>query len=354
MSPLGAPPPTLTAPQGAGTLYVSLPIGDGLERLLSRVGQLGHEAKRLDVGNAASLRFGEGGLSGLLELMSQVLTSEERREGRALITPGPAPALLDLGDVMQLDQLIARARAVWLVELLAERRYATWFQPIVETRAPHRIYGHECLLRGFDRAGGIIPPLKIFGEAKTAGLTNEVDWAARIQSLREAKTQGVPGAFFLNFTPQALNDPEAALRNTVALVNELGIPVDRIVFELTEAEHTLSVAELRDLMSFYRRAGFRVALDDLGAGYASLNLIHQLRPDWLKIDMDLVRDVHLDRYKALITAKLLELSRDLGVRTVAEGVETVEELAWLQKHGADYVQGFYLARPAPKALVKLS
>ena len=99
-------------------------------------------------------------------------------------------------------------------------------------------------------------------------------------------------------------------------------------------------------MTTYRQAGFRVALDDLGAGYGSLNLLSQLRPDFVKLDMKLVRDVHLDPYKAGITSQLLEMARKLGIATVAEGIESAGELDWFRDHGVDFVQGFYIARPA--------
>jgi EAL domain-containing protein (putative c-di-GMP-specific phosphodiesterase class I) len=92
--------------------------------------------------------------------------------------------------------------------------------------------------------------------------------------------------------------------------------------------------------------GFRFALDDMGAGYSGLNLVHQLRPDFIKLDMALVRGVHRDRYKAVITEMVLELARRLGIRTIAEGVEEPGELEWLRAHGVDFVQGYLIAKPA--------
>jgi EAL domain-containing protein (putative c-di-GMP-specific phosphodiesterase class I) len=89
-----------------------------------------------------------------------------------------------------------------------------------------------------------------------------------------------------------------------------------------------------------------IALDDLGAGFSSLNLIHQLRPDFIKLDMDLVRNVHQDPYKAVITEKLLEIAQSLNIRTIAEGIECQEELTWVRTHGATFVQGYLIAKPA--------
>src|SRR5262249_43989437 len=91
--------------------------------------------------------------------------------------------------------------------------------------------------------------------------------------------------------------------------------------------------------------GFLVALDDLGAGYSSLTLLTRLRPDFVKLDVELVREVDIDAYKANIAAKLLELAHSIGIQTIAEGVETLGEWQWLREHECDYVQGFFFGRP---------
>ena len=133
---------------------------------------------------------------------------------------------------------------------------------------------------------------------------------------------------------------------TVAAISEVGIPPANVVFEIIESDHTPDANHLKSLIAYYRQAGFRVALDDLGAGYSSLNLIHQLRPDIMKLDMELIRGIHQDSYKASITEKLLELAQKLGILTVAEGIETPEELRWVREHGVDFVQGYLIARPS--------
>jgi EAL domain-containing protein (putative c-di-GMP-specific phosphodiesterase class I) len=98
-------------------------------------------------------------------------------------------------------------------------------------------------------------------------------------------------------------------------------------------------------VEYYRNAGFKVALDDLGSGYGSLKLLSRLKPDFVKLDIDLIRGVDHDAYKAAIAGTIFELARKLGVATVAEGIETEAEWAWVRDHGADYAQGFFIARP---------
>jgi EAL domain-containing protein (putative c-di-GMP-specific phosphodiesterase class I) len=157
---------------------------------------------------------------------------------------------------------------------------------------------------------------------------------------------GYPESLFLNLTPSAIDDPLAALEHSVEEMDRLQLPHERVVFEVVESEHAPDMVHLRGLLATYREAGFRVALDDVGAGYSSLNRLHQLRPDFIKLDMDLVRGVDRDPYKALIARKTIEIATELGIATIAEGVETEGELEWAQKHGAAYVQGYATGRPS--------
>ena len=145
-----------------------------------------------------------------------------------------------------------------------------------------------------DPEGGLVSPGRIFGAAKSARMLFQTDLAARRTAIREAVRQGVEGNLFINFTPAAIYDPRFCLRSTVEAVDGAGISPERIVFEVTETEETRDVDHLRNIVAFYREKGFRVALDDLGSGYSSLNMIHRLRPDFVKLDMQLVRGVDTD------------------------------------------------------------
>ncbi|MGY3253983.1 EAL domain-containing protein (putative c-di-GMP-specific phosphodiesterase class I) [Thermostichus sp. MS-CIW-19] len=120
-----------------------------------------------------------------------------------------------------------------------------------------------------------------------------------------------------------------------------------MVFEVNESDRSPDLDHLQRILRFYRQAGFRVALDDLGAGYGSLNLLHRLQPDVIKLDRELIRGVDGDPYKAVIAQKVLELAQELGIVTLAEGIETAEELQWVRDHRVDLVQGFFIARPQP-------
>lgn len=121
---------------------------------------------------------------------------------------------------------------------------------------------------------------------------------------------------------------------------------DRIVFEITEAAAILEYERVRVIMDGLRGRGFRFALDDLGAGYAGLNSLAMLTPDFVKLDMDLVRDVAVNPRTERLVHHLLEFARGEGMQVVAEGIEREEELAAVRALGVPYLQGYRFGRPA--------
>jgi len=273
------------------------------------------------------------------------LSPEERDATKTLLMDGGRePGLSDFRRVASLERAIALQSARWLSDMMAEDRLVTHFQPMIDSRAPDRIAAYECLLRGRGADGALVPPGPMFAAAKRAGLLFQLDLSARRRAVRSIAEQRFSTPAFINFTPTSIYDPATCLRSTVAAVSELGLAPERIVFEIIETEHA-DEALLRSILSVYRGAGFKVAIDDFGAGYSSMNLINALRPDYLKLDMQLIRDVDKDPYKSELASSLLDTARKLSITTIAEGVETRGEWEWVRDHGADLVQGFYFARP---------
>lgn len=332
--------------EGAGRLFLWLPLGHSFGKLVAFLREHGKEHHPRPEAACVVLRLAAGEAERFASSAVAALTAEEARATRVLFKAGEGePDLADYPRVGSLPQLLAMARSGWLVDLLGERRLTTYFQPIVHARDTGRIYAHEALMRGRERDGALVSPGRMMEVARDAELLFQLDLAARLSAIREAVRHGLDVPVFINFTPSAIYDPAFCLRSTVAAITEAGIPAERVVFEIIESDHAQDASHLRNIIEFYRRAGFRVALDDLGAGHSSLNLLHQLKPDIVKLDMELVRHIHEDPYKASITQKLLEIAQKLGIRTVAEGIETPEELRWVRAHGVDYVQGYLIARP---------
>ena len=298
---------------------------------------------------------GEGTWGSLLWNMSSLFSPSELDDAKVLCTFGsnePTPA--DIPDVRSLRQLVAFARSDWLLLTLLEQRLFSVFQPIVWADNPTNIYAQECLLRAEASDGRIVSAGTILDAAREASLLAQIDLAARHTAIREAVRHRVESDLFINLTPTYLYDPASCLRSTVRALDRAGILRSKVVIEVTETDKTDDVDTLRALTNYCRDNGFRVALDDVGSGYSSLNTIHWLRPDFIKLDMDLIRGVDHDPYKAAIAQKVIELAHDLEISTIAEGVETSGEMRWVQAHGATFAQGWLIAPPASPPVEDIS
>jgi len=170
---------------------------------------------------------------------------------------------------------------------------------------------------------------------------------ARRSAVECAAKARLEGKLFINFNPSSIYDPSYCLRATASSIYEIGLRPEDVVFEVTETHRATDLNQLKGILCFYRSAGFKVALDDIGSGWSGLNLLQSLRPDYVKIDMELVRNVHNDEYKQNIVTNLIRIARTNGIEVIAEGIETEEEAQWLTDANADYLQGYLYGKPEP-------
>jgi len=214
------------------------------------------------------------------------------------------------------------------------------FQPIVDVDTGI-VFAHEALVRGTagQGAGEVLSRI-------TREDLHDFDQACRTKALGLARSLGLAGALSLNFLPNAVNDPEACLQATLAAVERTGFPFDRIILEVTEVEEE-DAAHLHSIVNAYRKRGFRIALDDFGAGSSGLRRLVELRPDVVKLDMSLIRGIGQgDAYRCALVAAMVGFCRDAGIELVAEGIEDVSEATTLRRLGIRLQQGFLFARPA--------
>ncbi len=330
--------------ESSGTLYLATPLAHSTRTLQKGLNGRSIPFRSLD-GGIMAIPLTPGRLDAILELAMATLGDAERRDTRSVIlADGVTPTVSALLDTMPLSNMIAKVQERWLVEMIRERRLTTHFQPIVRAGALHEVYGYECLLRGQKSDGSLVAPTSMYDAARDAEVLFQLDRAARLTAIRQAVAHRVRERLFINFNPSSIYDPAYCLKSTINAIETAGIDPARIVFEVVESDRV--DLDLLGIVTSYRRAGFRVALDDLGAGYGSLNLLSRLKPDIVKLDMKLIRDVDRDPYKAGITSMLLEMTRKLGATSVAEGIETPGELHWALDHGVDLIQGYLIARPA--------
>ncbi|MDO9103942.1 MAG: EAL domain-containing protein [Methylovulum sp.] len=231
-----------------------------------------------------------------------------------------------------------------LIYVLNNRALQIVFQPLVDV-VKGEIYGYECLMRGLRADGSIIGPDMLLEQAKKAGLLFNLDRLAREMALQQAVAVQLQGRISINFLPTAIYNPEMCLRDTVLWAEELGIDPARIMFEVVETENVKDFGHLKTILDFYRKKGFKTALDDVGSGYAGLNLLAELTPDLIKIDRCLVQNVDALPIKQSIVAALIAISLANNIEVLAEGVETEAERDYLMAQGVSKMQGYLFGKP---------
>jgi EAL domain-containing protein (putative c-di-GMP-specific phosphodiesterase class I) len=212
------------------------------------------------------------------------------------------------------------------------------YHPIV-CAASRQVYGYEALVRS------TVPPL-----TQPAALLETAERLGQLEGLGRSVRDRVVQSFaqlhddqallFVNVRPSDLLDP--VLSSPSAPLSRLA---RRVVLEITERTSIEHIRDVRSRVRRLRELGFRIAVDDLGAGYAGLASFAELEPEFVKLDMTLVRDVHQSPVKQKVVRSMAALGKDMGMRVVAEGIETVEERDAVIELGCDLLQGFYFAQP---------
>ncbi|WP_213881341.1 EAL domain-containing protein [Pseudomonas sp. dw_358] len=237
------------------------------------------------------------------------------------------------------DRENKRAR---LRKAMATRQPAIVYQPIFDLCDMH-VSGWECLSR-FNVEPGRTPDLW-FQEAADIGMGEDLECHAISAAL--AGLGMFPGDMYL-----AINcSPELVLSHRLDELLQ-GYPAQRIVLEITEHAVVQDYREMETALAGLRQRGMRVAIDDAGAGYASMRHILRLRPDMIKLDISLTQGIDLDPQRRAMASALVAFARETGSTIVAEGVETLQELEVLKRLGADKVQGFLLGHPLALSDVK--
>ena len=237
-----------------------------------------------------------------------------------------------------------------MLTAIDEGHFEPWFQPVVSV-ADRRIIGAETLIRWVHPEHGIIAPAEFIPEAEKSGLIRDIDAAVWREACQ--RVASMPGAFELvlsvNISPADLDFPE--LISTVeSCLSDSGLPAGRLVFEVTETALSQDWSRARRRLVALKELGTRIAVDDFGSGHMFLDRLATGLFDIIKIDRSLVAplDDPDGRSLALLTG-VTSLARNLGLRVVAEGVETEEQFARIAEVGCDRAQGYLFGRPMPDA-----
>jgi EAL domain-containing protein (putative c-di-GMP-specific phosphodiesterase class I) len=251
------------------------------------------------------------------------MAAEPKQGGKQTITVPVAVAPDDVRAILREPSLLA---------LVA--------QPIVDL-VRGEIVGYEVLSR-FTLPGGRPGfPDKVFAAASLSGLGPELEALVIGRAFELADTKPESCFITINIDPHHIEEPQ------VAAVIDRRAQLSGIVFELTEHTHIADLRAVRKAVDALRHRGAKVALDDAGAGYSGLKQLLELQPQVLKIDRDLVNDLHKNEAKRAMIQMLGELASRLDAWVLAEGIENESELAALLQLGITYGQGYFLGRPAP-------
>ena len=218
------------------------------------------------------------------------------------------------------------------------------FQPVVDAET-RRVLAYEALVRGLNGEGA----LQVLDRVTRKNMYR-FDQACRVKAVKLASELGMTANLCINFMPNAVYKAETCIQTTLAAANKYEFDTRKLVFEFTEVENLADTDHLISIIEAYEEMGFSIALDDYGAGYSRMNLLTDTSPQYLKLDMSLIRDVEQSPRKQAVIEGILLTNGRLGIETIAEGIETEVEYQWCRAAGIRYFQGFLLARPDFEAL----
>jgi EAL domain-containing protein (putative c-di-GMP-specific phosphodiesterase class I) len=229
-----------------------------------------------------------------------------------------------------------------LLEIIQNREVWTAFQPIIALDS-EEIVAWEGLSRG-PRGSDMELPLSLFGRAERYGVTEELERACRRQAFLDWKVLGRQDRLFINTVPATVRDTSFLGRG---VFDYLGTDLSPkgVTLEITERSVIENLSLYREAMQQFTDLGFSFAIDDVGAGYSGLETVATLKPAYLKIDISLVREVHVRKVSQQVVKAIREMGEGLGATVVAEGVETADEADALRQIGVTWAQGYLFARP---------
>lgn len=220
------------------------------------------------------------------------------------------------------------------------------FQPIWDNRN-QKVFSQEALVRGEQGQGAGW----VFEQVNEKNLY-KFDQVCRVKAIEMAARLGIDSMLNINFLPNAVYRPETCIRSTLEASQEFHFPVEKIIFEVTETEKVRDEAHLLSIFKSYKEFGFSTAIDDFGAGYSGLKLLTKFVPDFIKIDMEIIRDIHKEPNKFYIAESIFEMAEKIGVTTIVEGIETREEFEKLKEIGFYLFQGYYFSKPVFEGLAE--
>ena len=230
-----------------------------------------------------------------------------------------------------------------LNEILEGQYIRSVYQPIVSL-ADGNVYGYEAL----SRITNDNIKMNIEQMFKTADMINkswELETLCRAKALKSFVYKDGEKKLFINVNPNIIYDEKFSDGFTKKHLNEYELDADNIIFEITERIAVLDSNAFLGSINHYKNQNYGIAIDDVGSGYSGLNIIADVRPNIIKLDMNLTRNIDKDITKQLLCKAMVDFAKSAGIKLIAEGIETEEELKTLIKLNVEFGQGFFLGIP---------
>lgn len=230
--------------------------------------------------------------------------------------------------------------------IIHNKQIRTVFQPIISLNNGS-ILGHEALSR-ITCDNEIKNPDMLFTIAGEYNRLWDLELLCRTITLEAAFKFMIPPynkKLFINVNPNIIHDESFKKGFTKAFLNEYNIAPQNVIFEITERNVIMDMSGFRATIDHYKSQNYKIAIDDAGAGYSGLNLISDINPNYIKLDMKMIRGIDKDSLKYALVKGMVELSKVSSIYLIAEGIETYEELVTLINLGVQYGQGYYIQFP---------
>lgn len=231
--------------------------------------------------------------------------------------------------------------------IIEQEQIKSVFQPIISLR-DGEVMGHEALSRILCQS--VIPSTEeLFQLAGEHNCLWDLELLCRVKSMEAAYILMKPPydkKLFINVNPKIMHDIKFKNGFTKEYLKKFDITPENIIFEITERDAIKDMKSFQNVVEHYKSQQYQIAIDDAGAGYSGLNLISDIHPHFLKLDMKLIRNIDKDRLKYALVKSMIELSYIADISLIAEGIETKEELKTLINLGVQYGQGYYIQKPS--------
>ncbi len=251
----------------------------------------------------------------------------------------------------QMLQETAQARLRMITDMreaITAKQFVVHYQPIVDLNTG-AIYKAEALVRWQHPTRGLVPPNDFIPLAEETGLINDIgDWVFREAARETQRLRSSHHTSFqisVNKSPKQFRDSGTMIAGWFDHLQALNLPGDAIVIEITEGLLLNAVSEVTDKLQALRDGGIQIAIDDFGTGYSSLSYLKRFHIDYLKIDQSFVHDIETDPNDMALSNAIIVMAHALGLKVIAEGVETANQLKLLTDAGCDYAQGYFFTKP---------